>query len=74
MSGLQQAEKNMIFNDPLFQRIFIFIIGLIIFFLNVGGLGLLHPVESIFLASNCFFDMWMFCLYRYAIYVGSVRR
>lgn len=39
MSALQQQpEKNMIFNDPLFQRIFILIIGFIIFLLSLGGL------------------------------------
>ncbi|WP_216933976.1 MULTISPECIES: hypothetical protein [unclassified Acinetobacter] len=38
MSDLQQPEKNMILKDPLFQRIFIFIIGLIFFLLNVGSL------------------------------------
>lgn len=73
MSALQQSEKNMIFNDPLFQRIFILITGLIIFLLSVGGLGLLHPVESIFEFSRCFFNMWLFCLCRDAIYVGSIR-
>lgn len=60
MSDLQQAEKNMIFNDPLFQRIFIFIIGLIIFFLNVGGLvyciqlSLSFWLVIVFLICGCF--------------------
>ena len=61
MSALQQQpEKNMIFNDPLFQRIFILIIGLIIFLLSLGGLGyciqssLSFGLVAFFLICGCF--------------------
>lgn len=50
----------MIFNDPLFQRIFILIIGLIIFLLSLGSLvyciqsSLSFGLVAFFLICGCF--------------------